>query len=272
MPTSRSTPPEPRIAPDDADERGSRVMRFGAAVSAVLLASVLATMPVAVRIASPLHGSVGGLSLWIALLALAFCPLGVATVVLRHAVDAIRLFDGKAVATGVVTVLVWGFTMFVGLAVFGAALRATTHHHGLAGVTFACGGIALAAVVALFSARVVGIARDASPALRWGLLAVFGIAIGVSVAFFAHVLTRDGSVSTLVVDITAFAFAAAFGAGAFPHRSRPSAPLALVGPPLAAVVLVVGLATVRGSTPLRAALTKDAPVLAALTVSPLVCP
>jgi len=61
--------------------------------------------------------------------------------------------------------------------------------------------------------------------------------------------------------VIAFVLAAAFGAGAFPHRSRPFAALALAGPPLAAVVLLVGFATLGGSAPLRAAVSAEAPVL-----------
>ena len=43
--------------------------------------------------------------------------------------------------------------------------------------------------------------------------------------------------------------------------SRPIAPLALAGPPLAAAVLAIGLATLHGAPTLCAALTSDAPVL-----------
>ncbi len=40
-------------------------------------------------------------------------------------------------------IAVWAMTTFLALAAYGALLRATTHHHGLAGVTFALGGLTL---------------------------------------------------------------------------------------------------------------------------------
>ena len=62
--------------------------------------------------------------------------------------------------------------------------------------------------------------------------------------------------------IVALMVAASFGARAFPYRSRPFAPLALAGPPLAAIVLVIGLGTLKSSAPLRSAVQAEAPVLA----------
>ena len=262
MVIARSTPPGAGDPDDDrATERGSRVMRFGAAVSAVILASVIATMPAAVRISASIGAASGGVSLWVSLLALAFFPLAVATVVLRHALASLRLFDPRTVTTGVAAVLVWGLMTFVALSGLGMVLRATTHHHGLAGVTFGGGGTVVAAVLALFAIRVVHALRDGSPALRWAAIISCGLLVGVGVAFSAHVLARSEPASALCIDLIAFTFAAAFGAGAFPHRTRPLAPLALAGPPLAAVVLVVGFATLGGSAPLRGAVEADAPIL-----------
>jgi hypothetical protein len=245
-------------------------MRFGAAVTAVVLASAIATVPAAVRIAPSLRGSAGSLSLWISLLAVAFFPLAVATVVLRHALAALRLFDPRAVATGIATVLVWGLVTFFGLCVFGALLRATTHQHALAGVTFAGGGIVLAAVLALFAARAVPLVQKSAPPLRWSMIAATAVAAGFGLAFLARVLARSDGAGALPVDIVTFAFAAAFGAGAFPHRSRPIAVLAFAGPPLAAAVLVIGFATLRTSPPLCVALDAEAPVLSAITLD-VVC-
>jgi hypothetical protein len=236
-------------------------MRFGAAVSAVILASVIATMPAAVRIAAAMGAAYGGLSLWVALLALAFFPLAVATVVLRHALASLRLFDPSAVRTGVAATLVWGLMTFVALSGLGVVLRATTHHHGLAGVTFAALGIVIASVLAPFAIRLVHVLRDGPPWLRWTAVVSCGLVVGALVAFSGRVLGHSEAASALSVDLIAFLFAAAFGAGAFPHRSRPLLPLALAGPPLAAVVLVVGFGTLQASLPLRAAVLADAPVL-----------
>ena len=270
MSAPRSIPPgpegsqRPRGAPDedDVEEAGSRVMRFGTAVSAVVLSSIIATTPAAVRVAPQVTSSCSAISVWVSFLALAFVPLLVATVVVRHGLAALRLFDSKAVVGGVSVALVWGLTTFGLLAALGAFLRATTHHHGLAGVTFAGVGLVVAAIVAVFSMRLVEWARASSAPVRWTAVSSFGVAVGFGLAFFARVIGRSEPASALVVDVVAFAFAAAFGAGAFPYRSRPIAVLALAGPPLAAIVLVLGFGTLSHSPQLRAAVVEQAPVLA----------
>jgi hypothetical protein len=244
-------------------------MRFGAAVSAVLLSSVIASTPPAVRIARALAGTCGAASVWLALIALAFAPLAVATVTFRHALAAIRLFDSRAVALGVASAVLWGLSTFFALAGLGAFLRATTHHHGLAGATFAVTGVAVALVLALFTTRFVRWCSAASAVVRWIAVAVVSVAMGVGLASVARPLGHSEAASIFVADLVAFVFAAAFGAGAFPYRSRPLAPLAFAGPPLAAVVLALGLGSVRTSAPLRAAIDDEAPLLS--TALPLAC-
>jgi hypothetical protein len=263
MAAPRSNPP-PSIQDDDelADQRGSRVMRFGAAVSAVLVASIFATMPAAMRIALTLQGTCGAATVWLALLALAFVPLAVATVTLRHAIAALRLFDASALARGVATAILWGVATFVTLAGLGAFLRATTHHHGLAGATFAITGLVLAALLALIAVRFVDWCLARSPAIRWLAIGVVSLAMGVALAFFARHLGRSEVGNVFAADVVAFVFAAAFGAGAFPYRRRPFVAFAVAGPPLATIVLFVGLGALKTTPPLRAAIGDEAPVLA----------
>jgi len=76
-------------------------MRFGGAVSVALLSSVIATLPAAVRITPSLGSCCGRPSGWLALVAVAFVPHVITTVTVRHAIAAIRLFDPRAVVTGV---------------------------------------------------------------------------------------------------------------------------------------------------------------------------
>lgn len=236
-------------------------MRFGAAVSAVVLAATIATMPAAVRIAPPLAPACGGFSVWVALVALAIPPLAVATVLFRHAVAALRLFDGRSVVTGVMTALVWGASTFVVLTALGGVLRATTHHHGLAGVTFATGGFVAAGMLALVAHRFVSWAHAAPWILRWLVVGAVGSSFGVTVAFLGRALGRSDAAGAVAVDVLAFTFAAAFGAGAFPHRSQPFVPFAVAGPPVAAILLVVGFATLGASPSLRVALDEEAPLV-----------
>jgi len=240
-------------------------MRFGAAVSAVVLSSILATMPATLRIAPALAGSVGFISIWTALVALACAPLAVMTVAVRHALAALRLFDRRALAAGVAVALVWGLLTTVALTALGAFLRATTHHHGLAGVTFGCFGVVVAAFAALLAVRVVEWATAVPAPVRWGLMAVAGVTAGAMLAAVTRLLGHSEAGAALAVDVSAFAIAAAFGGSAFPSRSRPFAPLAFAGPPVAAIVLFTGFATLRASTSLRAAIDADAPILSVTT-------
>src|SRR6202042_1491313 len=105
-----------------------------------------------------------------------------ATVVVRRALAALRLFDPAALSTGLAVASVWALASFGALAALGAFLRATTHHHGLAGVTFAAAGVSVSALVAVFATRIVGWARAASRVLRWGTLALGGLALGIEMA------------------------------------------------------------------------------------------
>jgi hypothetical protein len=261
MTLSRSTPPPP-------EERGSRVMRFGAAVSAVLLACVLATVPAGVRITRLVSGSPGTLGVFVALLALVFVPLAVATTTLRRALAALRLFDSASAASGIMTAVVWAISSFVLLGALGAALRATTHHHGLAGVTFAIAGSMGALILAAFGTRFVTWAHATAPSARAIVGGAGAVFLTLGLAFFARQFGRSEVASAYAVDLVSFSFATAFGAGAFPLRSRPFAPLAFAGPPLAAVVLALGVGTLRESPTLRATIAEAAPVLA--TALPLV--
>jgi hypothetical protein len=263
MPTSRSVPPQ-KEAPlaDETEQRGSRVMRFGAAVSAVLLSSAIATMPAVVRVAPEVSASCGARSVFVALLALAFVPLALSTVVVRHALAALRLFDARAVRSAVPTVLVWVTGWFASLMLVGTFLRANTHHHGLAGVTFAVFGLALAAALAVLSIRLCAWVRAAPGVVRGIAAAVLALVLSMGLVAASRALSRTDASSAFAVDLVAFAIATGFGAGAFPRRTRPPFVFALLGPPLGAVILVVGGATVQTSGPLRASVRTLAPVLA----------
>ncbi len=279
MSASRSpltTPPTPPTPPDRLEddepeqEHGSPLMRFGAAVGAALASATLAVLPAAVRVspvASPLAGTATVLT---ALVALALVPVGLTTLAVRYALAAVRLFDARGLGQGLATAVLWAVATFGALAGLGAFLRATTHHHGLAGVTFAVAGALGIFLLAPFCIRAVELTLGAPPELRWTIIVAAGLAFGVSVAFSLRALGADGGAAALAVDLIAFAFACAFGGGAFPVRSRPITLFALGGPPLAAVALVVGLGTLRTSPPLRSALESGAPLVGlVLSAAPL---
>ena len=246
------------------EEAGSGVMRFGAAVTAVILASAVGTLPASMRVAPSLSSCCTAMTVWVAFTAVVLLPMGVATVLLRRAHAALRLFDAGAVSTSLLVVPIWALGSFGALAALGAFLRGHTHHHGLAGTTFAAIGAALLLFYALFSARLVAWARLLAAPFRWMLLALGGLALGAELAAVFRILSGSPGASTGCADVIALVLAAAFGALAFPAGRRTLAPLAIAGPPAAAVVLVLGLAAVRSVAPLRAELELEVPLLSAV--------
>jgi hypothetical protein len=153
-------------------------------------------------------------------------------------------------------------TTFLGLAAYGALLRAKTHHHGLAGVTFALGGLAIGAALALVARRLMHMARDADPLGRAAM--VISIRVSLVCALLTVVVrvasVGDGTLpSSTLIDAIAFVIAA----GAFSRQSFVRiASLAVGGIPLALGVLALGWALLSQQPPLVEAIRVHAPLLA----------
>jgi hypothetical protein len=199
---------------------------------------------------------------WIALAAAALVPMTAAVVVLRGAREGLRAFAGPGAGLRASGVGLWLASLLVMLALFGRVLRAHTHHHALAGVTFAFGALAAAVGSALVCARVVAIARGAPEFARRGLVLILGGAVALALAYvglrFVHGASHDaasyGAAGT-VVDVLAFALAAFFAS----RRSLAARRMiALVGPPVAVVIVALGASTLRDE-PVRAAIGESAP-------------
>jgi hypothetical protein len=160
----------------------------------------------------------------------------------------------------------WLGSTFVALAPLGALLRARTHHHALGGVVFAITGLLLSLLLALVWARVAAIARRAAESGRRAAIVVAAMAVGVVVALACAVagLTRGAEWSILaaqsvkLVDGTAFALGGLVASGRLFANRRT---LALLGPPLAAIVCVLGASSLRACPSLREALHGRAPAV-----------
>lgn len=233
-----STPPQPGV---------STVVRVGSAVGAGVAAALACAVPAALRVANGAEPGVGRALL--ALGAAALVPMVAAVVVLRGARDGLRAFAGPGAALRGFGVALWLTTMLVGLSIFGSMLRATTHHHGLAGVTYAFGALALAVGDGLVCARIVAIAR-AMPergrrVLVASLLAAAGIVLFAVGVRFVRAASKDAAsyaAAGTVVDVLAFALAALFASRAsFAGRRL----LAIVGPPVAVVLAAMGMGALR---------------------------
>lgn len=258
-----SAPPPPARA----DDGGSAVVRFGTAVGLAAVAALACVVPAAMRVASSDAGDVGATHAWVALAAAALLPMLAAVVVLRGAREGLRAFAGAGAGLRLYGVALWIATLVVGLSLFGSALRATTHHHALAGVTFAFGALVFAVGDALVCVRVVAIARGLPEGGRRVLLVALAIAVGVLLLAvgvrFVRAASHDAAsyaAAGTVVDVLAFALAALFAS----RRSLVSRrSIALVGPPIAVVVAALGVATLRDA-PLRAAIGERAPAFGAV--------
>lgn len=244
------TPPAPLLA------------RVGSLLGAASLATLLGAIPAAVRVAHVRPGD-SPLEAWIALAACAMAPIVALVAFGRSAREGARSIAGGEAPLVLWGVATWAMTTFLALAAFGALLRATTHHHGLAGVTFAFGGLAIGASLALVTRRLMQMARGADPwgraALLGGVIAALLVAILVVIVRVAHAAGGEELLSDTLVDALAFVIAAAaLSRQAFARVTW----LAILGPPLAIGLLVLGWALLARDPALVEAIRVSAPLFA----------
>jgi hypothetical protein len=253
-----------RDPPDAAPpgEPRSWLLRFGGVAFAGTVGSALAAAPAALRLetasglCSPLDG-------WALLFAIAIVPMTLAVLGLQRARVGLAAVGRSDGTTPMAMLLAWAVSCFMGLTLLGSFLRAHTHHRALGGVVFASAALAMALGLGLFFARIGSVLRRASPGVRWVLAAVGVAMLGVLVAAVRHQLGREASPpfppaeSAKLVDGLAFALSALIASG-YPFVKR--RPLALVGPPLAAIVLMLGLSSWRSCPSLRDAMEERAPL------------
>jgi len=162
-----------------------------------------------------------------------------------------------------VMLLAWLGSCFVALTLLGAVLRAQTHHRALGGVTFALVAFALALGLALVIARIGSLVQKASPPMRWALGALGMALLALAAVKARHALGGAAPFSAAegakLVDGLAFALSAFIASGhPFLHRRA----LALVGPPVAAIILILGVSSWRTCPGLGEALGEQAPMFA----------
>jgi hypothetical protein len=215
-----------------------RLQRLGGLVGAATLASLGAALPGTVRAAAAGDGL---LASWALLAGAWMIPALVLVPVFRAARRGVRGLSGDGGREHVAAAAAWLGAMTLALARFGAVLRATTHHHALAGVTFAIGGVVLAVVLALFAARAaswavrardggrgsVGLAVLVAVACLEALVIVRGVP--ASLAAGARAVAVDGAVAVLSLTVATASWT----------ESRRA--IALLGPPLGVACLVVAL-------------------------------
>jgi hypothetical protein len=246
MPLPSTPPPFPQP---------SLAFRAGSLLGAGTFAALASVFPSALRVASFVPS---GLGPWLALAACATVPATIAVAVLRSAREGARAFAGDDASLAAWSVGAWALSTFLALTGLGAALRATTHHHGLAGVTFAFVGLGFASFLALIVRRVAAMARSADPFGRAALLGASIVALGAASLLVAVRAARAAGdlglplwAGDALVDALAFAIASGFLSRMSVTRTTW---IARIGIPLALGVVGLGLAL----------LSKDAPLVDAI--------
>lgn len=236
----------------------SAVTRVGSAVGGGVLAAVVASLPATMRLGdggSMFRAGTG----WMALAAVAM-PIAVLFVgVLRRARVGAQLVAGdrrEVVASGV---LAWMTLQILFTGFFASLLRKHTHHHGLAGATFAFFALFCGVFLALLVRRVMTKLASLPPSAHRVALGItaFMTFLVIIVAGVRTAPAEDLSTAAGLVDALALAIACGIASSRLLARQRP---LAIAGVPTAAVVLVLGLASLHGNAPLREALAKHAPI------------
>lgn len=244
--------------PAEQDDSSALVTRFGTVVGGGVAAALLASIPAAMRVGD--SGSAGrAIEVWLSASAL-FTPVAILAVgVMRRARHGIRVLAGDHAVAVVAAVVWWAVVEAAVLSVFGTVLRAKTHHHGLAGVTFAIGALVtglLLALVAVRGGRMVERMPEGAQRVGVGVAAAGAflvvMLVGVRTARAEGLHTAAG-----LVDVLALVVASAAASVKPLSRLRP---FAIAGVPIAVLVVAIGLATLHGDPALRQAIKDAAPI------------
>lgn len=226
--------------PPAALKEASRTARLGDILGMAAIGALIAALPAARQLA---HDGIGFWQAWPATAVVGLAPLVAGRVAVRHASLAFsnastdekkqRLWIAGSV--GVTTALA---------ATIGAILRERTHHHGLAGTTFAMAMafVALGSVVVGY--RVETLARACSEkrarlaaALRWSWIVLGSLAGAWVFARAARSSASDWAAGPVLRDVAMLMLAVAIAVLARPLRRV----AVLIGPPLGLLMLVLGL-------------------------------
>lgn len=271
MPT---LPPSSARAPEHDDDPafeggGSFGVRLATGLGAAAIAALFAAAPAGMRLTQAFPAP-GGFMEWLACAAAMLPAMILAVFVLRRARVGLRAVAGPDPAARAVGVALWLVLLFLFLATFGALLRATTHHHALAGTTFAIGGLVAAVGLGVVCARVSAIVAGRGERTRRALLLVTSIFVALTAVLAATRMARalgsaggePSSAGALFIDVLAFAIAASFASHpAFAPRKA----LAIAGPVAAVLLFALGMYALNVSAGLSAAIAQHAPAIAALS-------
>ncbi|HVH45145.1 MAG TPA: hypothetical protein VM925_22485 [Labilithrix sp.] len=237
--------------------------RMGFIVGGGVAAAVVSSLPASLRASG--EGSVGlALEQWLVLSAVS-TPLAVATVaVLRRARVGLRLLMGERASLLALGVLWWSVIQLGLLSVFGALLRKTTHHHALAGVTFAMFAVMSGILVALFARRATTmLARGGPGAEQIGLRIAAGCAcVGIVVVGLRTSRAEGLQTTAAIVDALVLVSTSLIASSRWILRWKQ---ISIVGIPLAVVLIVIGLTTLGFDPAVQKRLTETSPMFSFVT-------
>jgi hypothetical protein len=171
----------------------------------------------------------------------------------------VRILAGPHLAVLAASVMWWATLEAGVLAVFGAVLRAKTHHHGLAGVTFAVFALLSGLLVALLAARGARMLLR-SPELTQRIAVTVTAMATFAILMLAGVKTaRAEGLHTAAAQVDCLALVVAAAIASSPAFAK-ARPFAIAGVPVAVLVLLVGLTTLHGDTSIDKTLLKGAPL------------
>jgi hypothetical protein len=234
-------PSDPRD--EDPAAGGEPLLRVGTTVGVAFVVALLGSAPAALRLARALP-EVGLVSSWSMVGAAALVPAVVLVSIFRGARRGARSFMVERAREHGTTLFFFCALTLPSLVLFGTVLRAKTHHHALAGVTYAIGALLAMAAIASVAARLARVVAARSPTVS---RAAFGVAFFTTLASLAWAGARAshvaGPVAGALLDVAALLLASGVG-------SRPgfldTRALAVLGPPLAAAMLAFGVTTASG--------------------------
>ncbi len=232
------------------------VIRLGSIVAGGVLSALVSSFPASLRVGE--HPEMlRALEQWIVLASVS-TPLAVAGVaVLQRARVGVRVLLGDRVQRAALGVLWWGVLELTLLSIFGSLLRKTTHQHSLAGVTFAIFAIVSGLVLALFARRTATMLT--TEGVQKIGLAIAGVCAFLGLLVVGLRLTRAEGMHAAAGFVDALVFVLTTGLASSRRLTR-WRPLAIAGVPVAVLVLMVGLTTLRLEPSLRESLAQTAPM------------
>lgn len=244
--------------PEPDSDGPSIVTRFGFIVAGGVVSAFASSLPAALRMANDASAP-RAIEQWVVLAAVSM-PLAVTAVaVLRRARVGLLLLVGERALLLAVAVLWWSVIELGLLSVFGALLRKTTHHHALAGVTFSAFAIVTGIIVALFARRgTMILVRGGTSVPKIGLVMAAACAFVVTMLVGLRASRAEGlHAAAALVDVLAFAMTTTIASSRLFNRWRP---MAIAGVPVAVLLIIAGLTTLRFDPKLQESLGAVAPI------------